>query len=165
MAGEGSVFAKFLEANRGGWCRDAGSRRFQTCVADVWFPRGIIVPPQLCGGIPRSQMPQKVVKKTSALIVWVIPSAITRNIIVTLKWLSQEAFEDNEMWVGHVVFQKHKSDKIKNISTLFRNINHRKCHYCGSFMETFNRWLLSLVNNWGLINSLGPFVGVEEVWR
>ena len=47
--------------------------------------------------------------------------------------------ETMEMWVGHVVFQKHKSDRIKNISTLFRNINHRKCHYCGSFMETFNR--------------------------
>lgn len=58
-----------------------------------------------------------------------------------------KASEDNEMWVGHVVFQNHKSDKIKNISTLFRNINHRKCHYCGSFMETFNRCLLSLVNN------------------
>lgn len=35
----------------------------------VWFPRGIIVTPELCGGIPRSQMPQKVVKKTSALIL------------------------------------------------------------------------------------------------
>ena len=54
---------------------------------------------------------------------------------------------DNEMGVGHVVFQKHKSDKIKNISTLFRNINHRKCHYCGSFMESFNICLLSLVTN------------------
>ena len=55
--------------------------------------------------------------------------------------------ETMEMWVGHVVFQKHKSDRIKNISTLFRNINRRKCHYCGTFMETFNRGLLSLVTN------------------